>query len=263
MNIGLCLSGGVARGLAHIGVLKCLEEFNILPTHVAGASIGGIIGTFYASGVTSKQLALLSKDIKLTKLVKLQWPNIVKLDMSLVEILLHKYIKEDNFSSLEKQLYLSVTNLNTGKNEIHSQGKLFEKVIASATLPGIFPAIKSNGSTYVDGGLLNNFPVEPLIEHCDLIIGVNASPMIEEYTTNYESMKGLLQRCLTLITWQNTFQKFEQCDVLIDLKGVELYNFWNFDKSDELIAIGYEATLKKIHLIQSKLYEKTKKKYEI
>ncbi|MEZ4987068.1 MAG: patatin-like phospholipase family protein [Saprospiraceae bacterium] len=176
MRIGISFSGGGARGFAHIGVIKALEEAGIAPTVVAGTSAGSIVGAMYAAGLTSADMEKVIRDSNFLKLVTIGLPNGGLGKLTYIRERLAEVIPEDSFNVLQKKLFVCMTNLNTGSVEFRSEGTLFDPVIASSSIPFVFQPVEMDGSLYVDGGLLCNMPVSALIHDADIIIGVNLIP---------------------------------------------------------------------------------------
>lgn len=237
-QFGLCFSGGGARGIAHIGVLQALDEQNIVVQNIAGASVGAIIGTLYAADISPKDILRIFKDSSLTRLFKISVPTLGLTDNSYIIDMLTEIIGRDNFSQLKKNMFISVTNVNKGCVEIISEGPLFEIVAASASIPILFNPRRINNNSYVDGGLLNNLPIEPLKERCDHIIGVNVTPINEN--EHIENLFDLGYRCLDLILWNNVQPRLNQCDIIIEPQTNE-YGFFDLKKADEIYLLGYEA----------------------
>lgn len=239
-KLGIVLSGGGARGIAHLGVLDALQKHGIEPDLVAGTSIGAIVGSLYAAGLEPKFILEEIKKEKITKFLSWSLPGDGFLDLEYMEELLSKHIGENSFSALKKPLFISVSNLNTGKNEIISQGSLFEYVIASASIPIVFKPRIINGQTYVDGGLLNNMPVLAIRELCDRVIGVhvNHSGPLEKIN----GMKEIAERCLRLAIESNIKENMKACDIVIQPDKVKEFNTFDFRKADEIYQAGFDTT---------------------
>ena len=237
-KIGISLAGGGARGIAHIGVLQALEENGISPAYVSGASAGSIVGALYAAGIAPGEILRIFKETSLLKLFKPVLPTAGFADLGSIAEILAEHIPIDSFESLEKKLFICITNLTKGRFEIASEGSLFEMVVASSSIPLLFKARVINGDYYVDGGLLNNLPVEPLIETCDYVIGVNVTPI--DSTEDLSSIVGIGYRTLDMVMWANVESRLRQCDVIIEPNSA---NFGLFDvgKADEIFQAGYEA----------------------
>lgn len=243
-RIGISLSGGGARGIAHIGVLKALEEKGIQPEAIVGCSAGSIVGALYAAGLNTDDLLHFVKDSNLWKLLSLRLPagGFSKLDY--LKSRLGECISEDNFESLLKKLHIAIANLNTGKLEVRNAGILFSIVQASCSIPLVFEPIEIDGDLFVDGGTLCNMPVSPLKEQADFIIGVNVMPRIQVTKASVSTMRGVAMRCFEMSIWSNSHAEAEKCDWLIEPKLVNKYHIFQFNKYQELYEIGYEAAAK-------------------
>lgn len=158
MDIGLVLGGGGARGYAHIGVLRALLEHDCQPVAISGCSMGGLVGAFFAAGKSPDEILALVE--------KLNFFNL--LDMGALgglvgtrklEALLREHLPE-RFEDLELPLAVTVVDVQRGELLILRSGDLPTALLASAALPGILGPVKRNGRYLVDGGLLNNLPVD-------------------------------------------------------------------------------------------------------
>ena len=145
-RFGISLSGGGARGILHIGVLEALRNHGIHPEIISGTSIGAFIGVMYAAGMKPLDILDLVKSSKLYKMVRWKVPSSGLLDLRKVKDVLEKYIPEDDFSALKIPFCCAVTNLNSRLSEIKNSGKLFQWVLASASIPLIFEPRLSTGT---------------------------------------------------------------------------------------------------------------------
>ncbi len=245
LKIGIALSGGGARGLAHIGVLKALEENNIFPDIVSGCSMGAIVGVLYASGKSPYQISEIFLHENPNRIVKPNFNSPGLFQISGLATTLEHFIKRNDFSALNLQFHISVANLNSGKGEIISSGnQLFEFVVASASIPLILKPSVINGQTYVDGGLLDNLPSEALVGHCHRIIGSHVNPVgiKKDLTGN----RAIIERCFQLSIEQNVRVSRGFCDYFIEPRKIREYNLWDFGKSKEIIDLGYKEATKVI-----------------
>lgn len=245
-TIGLVLSGGGARAYAHIGVLHALNEYGIYPTHISGASAGALVGVLYCHGYTPLEILALSKTDEFLKIFKIGLINRELTEMTRLKSFLNKHIKDD-FKFLKVTLSVSVTNLNLGNFEIKSTGKLIDVVAASCAIPILFKPVKIDEYLYVDGGLLNNLPVEPLLETTDKTIGVSINE--HEYKDAIKGRLKIIERCLQLAVWNTTQERIGKCDVSILIDKHSKYNMFSIYKSQELFDIGYETTIEKMDAI--------------
>jgi NTE family protein len=248
-KFGISLSGGGARGILHIGVLEALHKYGIHPEIISGTSMGALVGVFYASGMDPLQILELIKSSKLHQLINWKLPTSGLLDLKKARTILEKNIPEDDFSSLKKPFYCTVSNLNSGLTETKSTGKLFQWVLASASIPVIFEPQIIDGTTYVDGGLFNNLPVDCIREQCRFLIGVHVNRNDPE--ENITGFKAIAERTFRLIFAKNVYQSFAVCDFVIDPPQTRLFNTFDFSKADEIFRIGFEETERRM----SELFE--------
>jgi NTE family protein len=243
-KFGIALSGGGARGIVHIGVLEALHKYGIRPEIISGASAGALVGAFYASGMEPLEILQLVKSNKMTKMFTWQLPSHGLIDIKKIRSLFENNIGTDDFSSLKKPFYCSVVNLNSGQSEIKSEGKLFQWVLASASIPVIFEPQIIDGITYVDGGLLNNLPVDCIRDQCRILIGVHVNHNGPE--ENISGIKAIAERTFRLAIGQNVSESLSKCDFVIDPPETRLFNTFDFKKADEIFQIGFEETEKRI-----------------
>ena len=239
-EIGISLSGGGARGIAHIGVLQALEENGIFPGVISGASAGAIVGALYAAGKRPLEILDIFQDSSLIRLFKVSLPTIGLTDNSYIKEILAQHIATDDFAALEKELYISVTNLSRGEYEIIYQGELFEIVATSSSIPILFKSREIRGDLYADGGLLNNLPVEPLRSQCRYLIGVNVTPIF--YEPDLSNLLQIGYRTLDLVMWSNVEPRLRRCDVVIQ-PAADVYGFFDMHKTEEIFTLGYEAAM--------------------
>ncbi|MBW8333205.1 MAG: patatin-like phospholipase family protein [Prolixibacteraceae bacterium] len=243
-KFGISLSGGGARGIVHIGVLEALHKYGIRPEIISGASAGALVGVFYAAGMEPLQILELVKANKMVKMFKWQMPSNGLIDIKKVVSLLEMNIEKDDFASLKKPFYCSVVNLNSGHSEIKHEGKLFQWVLASASIPIIFEPQVIDGNSYVDGGLLNNLPVDCIRNQCRILIGVHVNHNGAQ--ENISGIKAVAERTFRLAMSQNVRESLTKCDFVIDPPETRKFNTFDFKKADELFRIGFEETEKRI-----------------
>lgn len=244
MKIGLCLGGGGALGFAHIGVLRALEELSIEPTHLSGASMGAIVGALYANGYTSKEISEFILKYKMDSLI-----HIVKINMGSnslvsqqrVREMLHDVMPHNSFEGLKKRFSLSVVEIKSAEWEIVSIGdKLVDYLSASIAVPFVFKPELIGEKIYIDGGLMNNLPIEPLVGECDNIIAVDVQAPVNremELTT-----KNFAVRCYNVMQKEMQRERAKKVNHYITMPELELYNPTDFKKYKEIVEIGYKVT---------------------
>ena len=244
MNTGLVLSGGGIRGVAHIGAIKALEEYGIYPTHIAGTSAGAIVGALYASGCTWEQMLDFFKTTEIFSFNNYAMGKPGFLDTEKFHDQLKAYMPHDTFESLEKQLYVTATNLLDGTLNIFSRGELIKPVLASAAVPGLFAPVQIEKGYYVDGGTLNNFPVDLIKKYCDKIVGVYVNPFNHVSIKELNHVNKVLERAYHVMVANETTKKFKDCDLLIRPKNMDQYSMFTLKNLDIILDLGYTATMK-------------------
>jgi NTE family protein len=255
-KIGICLSGGGMRGIAHIGVLKALEEHGIHPEIVSGTSAGSIIGAMYAAGKTPEEMLDFVKKSNLFKVFKPGFPLNGLTSLTYLAERLEKYIEFDSFEKLKKPLFIYTTNLNTGEESRFNQGALFDKIMASCSIPMIFKPVEIKGELHCDGGLVNNLPAKDIHRHAKVIIGSNVLPIEDRTNRSLDSFIGVISRLFEIVPNVNARSQAKYCDVLIEPHGLSEYHFFAIEKADKIFEKGYETALIQIPYIMKVLEKK-------
>jgi len=242
-KIGLALSGGGALGYAHIGFLQAMGEYKFEVDVISGTSMGSIIGVLYCGGFSPIEILELVDKENMNRFL-----NVIRFNPSFgrgffthdkLSNALEKHLPHNDFSKLEKKFYCCVTNFNKATHKFVGHGNLLkEYIIASASIPMIFEPKLVEGEQYIDGGVMQNLPVEPLIkENCDIIIGVDVVSV-----PNQSEVKGIVNmfsRAMALFIVSNTEYWAKQCNHLIT-PNLEQFTIIDFDKAQQLFDIGYE-----------------------
>ncbi|MCB0639912.1 MAG: patatin-like phospholipase family protein [Lewinella sp.] len=252
-KIGIALSGGGARGAAHIGVLQALLEHDIRPDVVSGASAGSIIGALYAGGFSPDEMLQFIRDSNVLRLVRLGIPTGGFSKLTYLHDRLAATLPADDFASLQRPLYVAISNINTGQLEIRHEGSLFNVIVASSSIPLVFKPMEIDGQLYLDGGLLCNLPAFPLRDQVDLLIGVNLIPLKERSVKSLNGVFSTAYRCFDLSIMANTRPQLDLCDVLIEADGLVDYHIFQFNKYLDMYQLGYDAAVAKIGLIKERM----------
>lgn len=236
-KIGLVLSGGAARGFAHIGVLQAMDEHGIKPGIIAGTSAGAIVGSLYADGYSPGEILDMFKDKPLSTFGRLKFPKggLVKAT-GLAKILKSNY-RSSLFEELNTPFVAAATCLNTGEPHYFSEGALFDSVMASACIPILFNPVEINGKQYVDGGVKDNLPISAIEQSCRHTIGVNVNPVGE-----VEKIGGLIDialRTFHLSLDAKITHLREKFDLFIEPGGLVAFNLANVKNGEQMCQIGY------------------------
>jgi NTE family protein len=294
-KIGLVLSGGGAKGLAHIGVLKVIDSLGIKIDYIGGTSMGAVIGGLYASGYSGKQLDSIFSHVDVDALLqdftprdsknfyqkrndeiyaltlpfdgfKLGLPSALSKGMYNYNLLsrLTKHVSHiKNFNDLPIPFFCIATNIETGKEIILNRGVLPQSMLASGALPTLYNPVEIDGELLIDGGVINNYPIEEVKRlGATIIIGVD----VQDGLKSREELKGATGM-LTQIANYNMIEKMGnkigQTDLYIkpDIKG---FTVVSFEKGKTIIRKGVNAAnksiddLQKIKYIQEKNYVEPK-----
>jgi NTE family protein len=237
MEVNLVLSGGGARGIAHLGVVKRMHEMGISIHAISGVSAGAIAGAFIATGLQPDEIlkvAVNNADFHIRR------PPFTLgfFSRNNLEKALLKYFPVDSFSVLTMPLYVGAVNINTGVTDFFSSGELIRPLIASASIPLIFPAVDINGNQYLDGGLLNNLPVEPFVGGEYPVIGVHVNPIAQHgrYRFNFQ----IIERTIELAINKNIRHRQKECNLYMEPPEMKKFTSYDFAKAEEMFSIGYE-----------------------
>lgn len=243
-RLGVVLSGGGVRGAAHIGALKAFEELGIWVDVLSGTSAGGLVGALYAGGFTTDDILDFFKKTPLFHWSNLTWTKPGLIDTDQFVKVLRRYFPKDDFSDLLKPLHITATDLIRAEEVCFHQGPLIKPLLASAAFPVVFSPVEFEGTVYADGGILNNFPVEPLKGQCQRVVGifVHAFREMENHTIN--SSIRLMHRAFEIVTIRDSMAKFNQCDLVIAPPELGQYFLFDMKQVDEIYEIGYRAAIK-------------------
>ncbi|CAN0575169.1 unnamed protein product [Ectocarpus sp. 12 AP-2014] len=243
-SLGQVLSEGGVRGMAHIGVIKAMEEFGLEAEIVAGSSIGALVGALYANNNSVLDMMRFFKE---TPLFKYNYFAVAKPGLINTERFIDTfkaYFPEDSFESLQKKLSVVATNLELGQEEFISSGELIKPLLASAALPPVFSPVSYNGMLYADGGIMNNFPSEAAVGRANFIIGSNVSIVSQLQKKDLKNSLQLTGRVTGLMIYAINREKIDKCDLIFEPK--ELENIGILDRKDieKAYAIGYESAVR-------------------
>jgi len=241
---GIILSGGGARGFAHAGILKALEESGIRPDVISGVSAGAIVGALYADGHSPDEIyEIFAGDESIFRYVRMKVPGAGLMRTVGLQKNLSKHLGSETFEDLELPLYLAATDINRGEIVYFNSGKLLDKVIASASIPVLFEPVEMDGHLFVDGGVLDNFPITPIAEDCRKLIGISLNPIHPE--DDFNNMLKIAERTFRLSVSSNISPKIDLCDMVFEPEELGKYGLLDTSRGKEIFDLGYN-TAKKI-----------------
>ncbi len=242
-KIGISLSGGAALGYAHIGVLQAIEEAGIRLGCITGTSMGAIMGMMYAAGYKPQEIRKIVKDEKMNHLAVLALPGLHHkggiVSTERIQRILLQYVPHNSFDRLPTRFYCCTSNMNTLKPVYRGHGdQLVQYVMASAAMPAVFAPVSIQNEYYVDGGIHDNLPIQPLIdEQCDIRI---ASYLTIEKPGKADNPLTMWLHAYSYCTYATSFRHLSHFNHIIT---VDPGKYWlnDFKYIDELYEIGYHA----------------------
>lgn len=239
-RLGIALSGGGARGFAHAGVLKALDEVGLKPDVIAGVSAGAVAGTLYAAGIAPQDILTLFNGLKFKDLCKLSIPEGEGLfQLTKFKRQIEKWTGVKNLEDLKTPMYIGATDFDRGVPAEFHEGPLGERVIASCSIPIVFRPVKINGVNYVDGGVLRNLPAWIIREKCDILIGVNVSPL--PGTRYKHTIMDAALRTYNIMLKKNHVADAAMCDFVIKTPELAHYQVFNLKDINKVFLSGYAA----------------------
>lgn len=239
-RLGLALGGGFARGLAHIGVLKVLEEEKIPVDYVAGTSVGAAIGAIYCSGVSAKELEELAAILRFSHIARYTLSRLGLCSNDRLAGLLTKTLKVRTFEELKIPLAVSATDFTTGESVVFTSGQLIDPVRASCAYPGVFLPVNVNGRLMVDGLLAHPVPATPLK-------AMGAEKVIAVYfnshwvgTTGPKHFMDVIGQCFSIAQARMCELWQVNADLVLE-PDVQAYAYDAFQRAPELIRAGEAA----------------------
>lgn len=253
-TIGLALGGGAAKGVAHIGVLKALEDANIEVDYIAGTSVGAMIAALYAFKVDVETIGSLARRLTMSKVTSFKLNKTGFFSTESLRELMLEYVGDVAIEDAAIPLSIVATDINSGEEIILTSGSVVDAVCASAAIPGIYIPIEINGRTLVDGGLVQNVPIEALQTAG---AGVTIASHLNS-VSHYQEISHVLdvmRNAFEIAVSQHTQDQLKEADLLIsmDLSDFSLRD--NTERYDELFNIGHQAAT--VQLTKLAWYKKT------
>lgn len=274
-RIGLVLGGGGARGLAHIGVIKVLEENQIPISYLAGCSMGGLIGALYSVGYKSSEIEKLamkfSNNREMLKVIDRTPTRKGIISGIRLRKYFENYVPEDLLASdTSIPLILNAVDIVTGKEIELTDGRLIDNIMATTSVPGFFPPVEIGPYRLVDGGMLDDVPVKYLTtKPLDLIIAVDVHQSIDAFDLSDQASREHIP--LPIPQFMQNFYRVEMIvTTTLIKKNLEEYPpdlliqpelpsdvslFFGFNKAAEIIEAGYQAMADKMPDLKTLLFQ--------
>ncbi|MDH3323455.1 MAG: patatin-like phospholipase family protein, partial [Flavobacteriaceae bacterium] len=274
VKVGLVLSGGGAKGFAHVGVLKIMEEAGVRVDYIAGTSMGSIIGALYASGYNANELDSILKANDFSALLqdklprgassfyqkensgkyaislpvnkwKVGLPSAISKGQNVFNLLsqLTEHVHEiEDFSKLPIPFFCIATDLETGEEVVLDHGFLPEAIRASGSFPGLLAPVKIDGKLLIDGGLVDNYPIEKLKEkgEVDYIIGVDVQgELLQE--DGLDNVPIILMQIAGFQMYKNIDEKIKMTDLYLK-PDIKRYHDFSFEDESDIVQKGVEIS---------------------
>lgn len=250
-RLGLALSGGGTRGLAHIGVLQALEGSGIRPDYLSGTSIGAFAAALYAFGVPLKEIRRVGQGMSPVNVSKLKLSRFALFSNEELARLIQSKIGKARIEEALIPLAIIAVDIGTGEKFVLRQGEVAPAVMASNAVPGIYRPVIIEGRMMVDGGIMEDVPISPLRPMgADTVVAVNLSA--DRKYRQPEDIIDILRNAFDIAIDEDTRAQIKMADVLIEPR---LSDFRRMDVSqiDALIAEGYRAASASIEKIRAAL----------
>ena len=280
-KIGLVLEGGAALGLAHIGVLQWLEENRIPINYVAGTSMGGLVGGMYATGNSPAEIRTLVEGIDWNVVMRGEvpysdlpyrrkqdaedFPNGLEFGIKsgvrfpsgfnsghqvglILDRVAFPYSEIENFDDLPIPFACVGTDIVNNKPHVFRNGSLSQALRSTMSLPGVFTPVRANGTVYVDGGLLDNLPVDVAQQlGADVTIAVHLQTKPLGANEPLSSV-GVLGRSLSVVVAANELASMQKADILISVPLGE-FSSTDYERYQEIVKLGYESAARKASIL--------------
>ncbi|PIX09509.1 MAG: patatin, partial [Flavobacteriaceae bacterium CG_4_8_14_3_um_filter_34_10] len=274
VKVGLVLSGGGAKGLAHIGVLKVIEEAGVRIDYIGGTSMGAIIGALYASGYSAKEMDSIFKVVDFSQLIqdnlpreartfyekedaekyaltlpfdgfKISFPTSLSKGQNVYNLMykLTEHVSHINdFSKLPIPFFCIATDVETGKAVQLKKGFLPQAISASGALPSLFGPVEINGQLLIDGGVTNNYPIDEVRQMgADIVIGIDVQDSLVS-RENLRSAIDVLVQINNYRTINEMHVKRAKTDIYIH-PNIKDFSVISFNKGEDIIKAGRQEAL--------------------
>lgn len=239
-RLGVALSGGGAKGFAHVGALRALEEAGLRPDVIAGVSAGAVVAVLYSAGLSDREMLRMFQKAKFRDFCEIKFRGgLFKIDK--FKSHLRKAIPGfRNIEDLPIPTYIGATDLDNGTAVEFHEGDIFERVAASCSVPILFNPTVIDGTRYVDGGVMHNVPTWILRDKCRCLIAVNCSPLPD----NRPGRNSILEvglRTYHLMLKGNVKDDMALCDIAVEIPEMAGYRTFDLKEINNVYLRGYTA----------------------
>src|SRR5438270_3083545 len=254
-GIGLALGGGFARGFAHLGVLKVLQQRQIRVSHIAGSSVGSILGAAYASGAPLERIIEICRAVRFRDIARWRVSRLGLASNQRLGVLMERVFGSRQFEDLQVPLAVVATDLSTGEPVVFTQGNLVDAIRASCAFPGLFEPVEIGTRCLADGGLVAPVPTQAAR-------GLGAQTVIGVSVGLQDGHRGAPTNIFQVVSRAVSAAQKHQLEIweshadLVLRPDVQSLAWDDFDRADEAIAAGAAATLRALPRIEKLLKQK-------
>jgi NTE family protein len=251
-GIGLALGGGFARGFAHLGVLQVLEQHQIPISHIAGTSVGSILGAAYASGAPLARIVETCRTLRFRDIARWRVSRLGLASNHRLENLIERVFESRHFEDLRIPLAVVATDLTSGEPVVFTQGNLVDAIRASCAFPGLFEPVEIGTRCLADGGLVAPVPTHAARElGASIVIGVSVG-MQDGHRGAPTNIFQVVSRAVNAAQ-KHQLEIWERYADLVLRPDVQDLAWDDFDRADEAIAAGAAAARRALHRIEKLL----------
>ena len=244
-SLGIALGGGGARGIAHIGVLRAIEENGIQVSYISGTSIGALVASYYAFGKSIDDISDIGEALDFTSVIGLSLQKRGLFSTRSLEKMIIRDLGDVDIADAKIPLAICTTDISTGEQVILERGNLAKAVCASTAIPGIFVPVEIDNRILVDGGISENVPVSLLDKMgAGFTVGVSLNAH-QEYSPP-KDMIAIMSNAIDIAIDLRTIDQLKMADFTISLNLNSYSRMDNSDRFDELYAEGYRCTQESI-----------------
>jgi NTE family protein len=254
LRLGMVLSGGGSRGLAHAGVLKALAEHDISPDCISGSSAGALVGALHLAGYDAEAILRFfekTTPFRLSHLAPFGKPGWIDTDK--IEADFRAFFPDDSFAALRGLLFVTAADLVQARVRVFSSGPLIRPLLASASIPMLFTPTPFEDTLYADGGILDNFPIGPLRGLCRVTLGVYVSPLHRVEAKELDSSLAVTQRAIEIGMYLAAARRFRQVDLVLCPQELEAYSTLDPKRHRDILEVGYRAAIERLEEIRALL----------
>lgn len=234
-TLGLALSGGGARAIAHLGLLQYLEDRKVAVHVISGTSAGALIASLWAKGYAAQEILTIFQKFSFRSLLQY---SLYRGFLSYKKLYQHLqfFFPENDFSVLGRKVFIACTDLKSAESVYFSEGKIIEPLLGTLAVPPLMKPVEFSTYQLLDGGILDNLPARIIRPHCEVLLASHSNPASRK---TIRTMREAIEKSLLLAIAQNTKQAAKIADYFFEPPQLAEYRFTDLKKMKEIYEIGY------------------------